>query len=127
MNGYCVIPSGVSLLISPDDNYCTTGDHPGMGYTELKKFAMESLETDTKSIAKLDGIVLSNLLETNRFQSGLFDLHPPGESPGKAVSDGVFLMLKPLVPGKHELNLGASNDDPIEPFAYNVTYHIIQK
>jgi hypothetical protein len=127
VNRDCVIPSGVSLLISPDDNYCTLADHPEMGYEELLKCAMDSVREDTSSKAKLDGVVLSNLLETNHIQSGFFELNIPGEKPTKAVSDGVFLMLKPLTPGKHEINLGASNNDVLEPFSYNVTYHITQK
>lgn len=127
VNRYCTIPNGVSLLISPDDNYCTMEEHPKMGYQQLLDCAKQSLEEDTSSKAKLDGVVLSNLLETNRFQSGLFDLNIPGKNSTKAVSDGVFLMLKPLSPGEHEINLGASNNDEKDPFSYNVTYHITQK
>jgi hypothetical protein len=127
VNRYCTVPSGVSLLISPDDNYCTMEDQPKMGYQQLLDCAKQSLEEDTSSKAKLDGVVLSNLLETNRVQSGLFDLNIPGKNSTKAVSDGVFLMLKPLSPGKHEINLGASNNDEKDPFSYNVTYHITQK
>jgi hypothetical protein len=138
----CVIPSGVSLLISPDDNRCSTKEHPNYDKEQLTDCANDSVFKDDSASAKLDGIDLikitkdelnsikasdpSRLKDVNYFESDVFDLYyPPGEGPYKAVSSGIFLMLKPLPPGQHTLNLAANQI--AEDWAYNLTYVLTQK
>lgn len=139
----CVIPNGVSLLISPDDNFCSTEEpHQKFDKKQLTACANASVFADDSASAKLDGIELikitkdelngiresdpSKLKDVNYFESDVFDLYyPPGEGPYDAVSSGIFLMLKPLPPGKHTLNLGASQ--AAEDWAYNLTYILTQK
>ena len=63
---------------------------------------------------ELDGISINNLSEM-RFNSGVFDLVFPEENiydvvpgPTKSVTDGFWVMLKPLQRGKHVVRFSGS-------------------
>ena len=66
--------------------------------------------------------------DNNVLQS--FGVDAPAGSTSPAVSDGVFVMLKPLSVGKHTLHYGGTLDlssigGPV--FIQDVTYHITVK
>ena len=121
----CVIPEGVSLLISPTDSFCNKQQQNSVGENEaeIRKCVKADVDEDEYSNTYLDGIQLSNLHDVNRFQSVLFDLYyPPNEGPYKTVADGVYLMIKPLSPGNHTLVQEAGA--PSQDWHYKVTYHL---
>ena len=81
----------------------------------------------------IDGVKLKNL-ENYRVQSALFDVIFPENNvfsvkPGttKDIGDCYWVFLKPLSPGKHELEFSASIIDPSGANNYNthVKYHLI--
>jgi len=126
----CVIPNGTSLLISPTDGYCNKREsNVGDNEAEIRKCVKDDVDEDTYSYTILDGVKISNLHDVNRFQSVLFDLnYPPNEGPYKTVTDGVFLMLKPLPRGNHTLVQAAGATQPGESadqgWNYKVTYYL---
>ena len=84
--------------------------------------------------ATVDGVKLKNL-EQYRTQSGFFNITIPedniydnGAGTFRALSDGFFVFLEPLPPGKHDVHLKVSVLNPIEQqYNYNAdwTYHLI--
>ena len=85
----------------------------------------------TKEIT-VDGVNIGNL-DSFRFQSPLFNLTFPenniaGIAPQttKAVSDGFWILLEPLPPGRHEIHSKAALGDPTAigttNFALDVRY-----
>jgi hypothetical protein len=84
--------------------------------------------------ATVDGVKLKNL-EQYRTQSGFFNMTIPEDniydnSAGiyRALSDGFFVFLEPLPPGKHDVHLKVSVLNPIEQqYNYNADwiYHLI--
>lgn len=127
----CSIPNGTAILISPTEGFCNKQQSPSVGdnEAEIRKCAKEDVDEDTHSSTTIDGVKISNLHDVNRIQSILFDLkYPPGQGPYKTITDGVFLMLKPLSPGNHTLVQEAGSDKPGVPadqaWNYKVTYNL---
>ena len=83
--------------------------------------------------ATLDGKKLENL-DSYRTHSGFFKIVVPKDNvfnniPGtwKAVTEGFYLFLKPLSPGKHDLHLTTSVSNPVQPsynYAADLLYHL---
>jgi len=122
--------------------------HPGPGES-LEQFltigygsilgARQVIDHVTALSATLDGTAIKDLSlppENSRYRatSPLFEFDgdrslqdwDPCVGPGhKAVSDGYWIMLKPLRPGGHTLSFTATETFPTtSPFTVSVTYHL---
>jgi hypothetical protein len=130
----CTIPSGKAILFPLLVGECSYAENPNLkSESQLRACAMEGQNVPRSMDVIIDGTKLKNL-DNYRTQSQLFDLTYPENNvfsgkPGnsKAVSDGFWVFLKPLSPGKHELEFSASTIDPSGVNNYNthVKYHLI--
>lgn len=118
----CTIPSGKSILVSPVDVIFTFDDIPETSNTEdgLRDAAKRDMDINIKyPIVKVNGELVPNL-EDYRVKSPLFDITVPAENvisvmPNavtQGVSDGIFVMLKPLPVGTHTIEFGGGAPDP---------------
>jgi hypothetical protein len=131
----CTIPSGKSLLISPIDMLCTLADTPGVKTEEdMRQCAKEDQDKVNLVSVTVDGFEIPGMSEY-RFQSPLFNLTLPENNAlgvpaqeTQGVSDGYFVMLKPLPKGEHEIrSVGSLTEVTVQGtqnFASDVTYHI---
>jgi hypothetical protein len=131
----CIIPFGKSILISPIEIICSFADTPGTKTEEdLKKCAKEDQDKVNFVRVTVDGVDIPNMREY-RIQSSMFNLSlpennvvgvPAQETTG--VSDGYFVMLKPLSRGEHEIRSTGSLVDVTvqgtQNFAADVIYHV---
>ena len=132
----CTIPFGKSLLLSPIEIVCTPVDAPGGIKTEedMRKCAKEDQDKVNLVKVTVDGVDIPAMTDY-RFQSPLFNLTfpennfqgvPAQETHG--ISDGYFVMLKPLQKGEHEIrSVGSLTEVTVQGtqnFASDVTYHI---
>jgi hypothetical protein len=129
----CTIPAGKAILMPIINVECDTAITPSL-QTEQQLRACAKADQDTvieKEII-VDGITIENL-EKYRFQSPLFNMTFPennvvGAKPqtAKAISDGFWVLLEPLSPGKHEIHFKAVEGNPTAigttNFALDVTY-----
>jgi hypothetical protein len=83
----------------------------------LQKYAKDDQDKVTNLQATVDGVAIPDL-KKYRMQSPLFDVIIPednvmGVPPGatQAVSDGFWILLRPLSPGKHEIDFTGSLAD----------------
>ncbi len=117
----CSIPSGKAILFPIMDVECSYAENPtAKTEDELRQCAHTDQDTVTHMTLSIDGAHMENL---TRFrtdsplfnfstpENGIFDLHSVNS---QAVSDGFFVMLKPLPVGTHEIHwsgvLGSSAD-----------------
>jgi hypothetical protein len=132
----CSVPSTSSIFFPLLNVECSTRDDPPFHCTDeascrkcAKAFADE---IGTSSLqASIDGVAVSGL-QNFRFQSPSFFpftlppnniLKAPGGGTGYSVSDGYWLMLKPLPPGTHTVQFGgALTSGPFAGFTVNVMY-----
>ncbi|MGF6968721.1 hypothetical protein OKW43_005749 [Paraburkholderia sp. WC7.3g] len=132
----CTVSSTSSIFFPLINVECSTRDDPPFHCTDeascracAKSFADE---IGTNSLnASIDGAVV-NGLQTFRFQSPSFFpftlppnniLKAPGGGTGYSISDGYWLMLKPLPPGTHTVQFGgALTSGPFAGFSVNVMY-----
>jgi hypothetical protein len=137
----CTVPSGRALFFPIINVECSNVEPPpffGETAQELRECAAELVNgvgVETLQVV-VDGKQVQNL-EDFRVQSPLFDfILPPGDNflglpdvtSGSAVSDGYWLMLKPLSPGNHVIHWeGAFVSGPGAGFSQNVTYNLIVK
>ena len=100
--------------------------------TELKNRAKNAIDRVKRLIISIDSKKISNLANY-RVRSDPFEVNFPehnvfGVEPGitRAVSDGYWIMLKPLPPGKHTLHFGgeAYCQKEMLEFKTDVTYHL---
>jgi hypothetical protein len=134
----CAIPDGKSILISPIEMLCSPADQPGMKTEEdMRKCAKEDQDKVKLVKVTVDGIEVPNISDY-RFQSPLFNLSLPENNvqgvPAQevqGVSDGYFVMLKPLSSGEHEIrstgSLAEVTVEGTQNFASDVIYHITVK
>jgi hypothetical protein len=132
----CTIPSGKSLLISPIEAICTPVDTPGVKTEEdMRQCTKDDQDKVNLVSVTVDGIEVPGVSEY-RFQSPLFNLTLPENNvvgvpaqETQGVSDGYFVMLKPLPKGEHEIrSVGSLTEVTVQGtqnFASDVTYHII--
>jgi hypothetical protein len=130
----CTIPAGKAILFSLLVGECNYIENPELKTeSQLRTCAMQGNEGSRSMEVTIDGVKLKNL-ENYRVQSPSFDVTFPENNvysvkPGtaKAVSDGFWVFLKPLSPGKHELEFSASIIDPSGTNNYNthVKDHLI--
>jgi hypothetical protein len=136
----CTIPAGKALFFPIINVECSTVEPPpffGSNPQELRECAarlINGVDADTLTVL-VDGKEVQDLGDF-RAQSPFFDfILPPdnflglaGVTSGSAVSDGFWLMLKPLSPGNHVIHFeGAFVSGPGAGFSQNVTYNLTVK
>jgi hypothetical protein len=110
----CTIPSDKAILFPILNTECSYSETPTLKTEQdLRKCAVES-NKDAVLKASLDNIEIKNL-DKYRVTSNVFNVtypndpvFPTNSNFSQAVSDGWFIMLEPLKPGKHELKFSAS-------------------
>jgi hypothetical protein len=134
----CNVPAGKAILFPITNNECSTAEYPAdKTESALRSCATEFIDHTTTLQASVDGVNLKNLKQY-RAQSPLFSFTFPidnifGVTPGltQAVSDGYWIMLGPLSPGKHDIHFGGAVVDFTTTstinFAQDATYHLTVK
>jgi hypothetical protein len=145
----CIVPHNKAVLISVDAG---TSDYSDPKVEPKTPASLIKLLTDGNRYpnpfdATLDGKPLHLINdEAHKVQSDLFNLTLPKdnvwgepEGPDKAITQGWWIMLKPLPPGPHTVHYTTgyrdSRSDPsippgqgnIAPYIQDVTYHLIVK
>lgn len=133
----CTVPRGQALLVPVTVWECSTVEPPpsnGSNPQELRACAgtwTDGVGVDTLKL-RIDGARVTGLRRF-RAQSPFFDfVMPPdnfmglnGVTSGSSVSDGYFVMVKPLSPGHHTIHFeGATISGPGAGISMNVTYNI---
>ena len=134
----CTIPSGKAILFPPLNSECSFAEFPDLkSESELRECA-KSLQDQTAAVdATIDGKKIEDL-QSFRVQSNLFDVVYPDDNvlgipsgKSQAVSDGVWVMLKPLPVGEHTINFKGTSVDyttnPGNTFVSDATYHLTIK
>jgi hypothetical protein len=117
----CSMPSGKAIFFPIMDVECSYPENPtAKTESELRQCAHADQDTVTHLTLSIDGTNIENLTafrtDSPLFNfttpdNGIFDLHSVNS---QAVSDGYFVMLKPLPVGTHEIHwsgvLGSSAD-----------------
>jgi hypothetical protein len=132
----CTIPAGKSILAAVLNGECDVGDpNTRHGDQDLRKCASEGNDYAVVS-GTLDGVKIKNL-DRYRTDSGFYNITHRADNfyglPGgvyRAITNGFFVFLEPLSPGKHDLQLSVSVSNPINSgfdYAAVWTYHLIIK
>jgi hypothetical protein len=129
----CTIPAGKAIFIPLLVGECDYSMPDVKSDEALRRCAMAGNEYGVIE-ATVDGIKLKNL-EQYRTQSGFFNITIPEDNiynsragTFRALTDGFFVFLEPLTPGKHDVHLKVSVLNPVkQQFNYNAdwTYHLI--
>jgi hypothetical protein len=133
----CTIPSTASIFFPLVNIECSTQD-PQPFHCNDAASCRRCAVTISSGIgpntlnASLDGQPLLNGVQAFRAQSPFFSFTTPANNilgsnggPGMSVSDGYWLMLKPLSPGKHTIKFGGGFVSGVGAgFTENVTYNI---
>lgn len=132
----CNVPAGKAIMFPVYNAECSYAEYPQYKTeSELRNCAKDQADKVTSLVASIDGIKIDNLKQKYRVQSQLFDLMFPNNNvygvpsgPSKAVSDGYWVILQPLSPGKHEVRFSGSSIDftssaPMN-FATEAKYHL---
>ena len=129
----CTIPAGKAIFIPLLVGECDYSMPDVKSDEALRRCAMAGNEYGVIE-ANVDGVKLKSL-EQYRTQSGFFNITIPedniyGSRAGtfRALTDGFFVFLEPLPPGKHDVHLKVSVLNPIkQQYNYNAdwTYHLI--
>ncbi len=133
----CTIPANTAVLLALPNVECSsleptfpdgTGGQTEAQQRECANFFANQITIDSLH-CRIDGHEVTNTyLRTFRFVSSQFTFSAPtpwifGETggTGTAVSDGYFVMLKPLSSGNHTLRCGGAFDFGLE---FGNTYHL---
>jgi hypothetical protein len=111
----CTIPSGKAIFFPVLNVECDyLSDLAHKTEADLRKCAKDDQDKATNLQATIDGVTIPDL-NMYRVQSPLFNLTIPkdnamGIPPGftQAISDGFWVLLKPLPVGKHEIHFSGS-------------------
>jgi hypothetical protein len=122
------IPAGKALFFPLVDVESSTIEGNGETDAELRGFSefIADFIVPDSLFCKIDGQHVRNLTDY-RVQ---FGYDAPEGSTSLSVSDGVFVMLKPLAPGQHKLQFGGTVDLSsigFGVFTQDITYHITVK
>jgi hypothetical protein len=136
---HVTLPSGKALffpvLNAEWDNLVPGGPNTTFTVDELRQLAKQNMdaaenlkvEVDGRSVKDVAGYrvqspVFSYSLPQDNITSFATGIDVPGQTVSPAVSDGVYLMLRPLSVGKHVIHF--SGDFGPNQFALDITYHI---
>jgi hypothetical protein len=132
----CVVPYGKALLLSPINVECSIAENPTLKTeAELRSCAKEDQDQVNSLKLIIDGVSLSNVSKY-RVASPFFNYTLPennnlGLDPQvtQVVSDGYWIILKPLAKGNHTIQSTGAAIDPtgVYSFASDVTWHITIK
>jgi hypothetical protein len=125
----CIIPSGKAILFPISNNECSFAEYPNAKTeSELRSSAKADIDQVANLNVVIDSVVISGL-EKFRFQSPSFFLTLPENNilglpaiTTQSVSDGFWILLHPLSPGKHEVHFGGSCSADI--VKVEATYHL---
>jgi hypothetical protein len=131
----CTMPAGKAILFPILNGECDYGMENMNTDTKVRECAIEGNEFGVIS-ATIDGVRLQNL-EQYRIRSDFFNIRIPEDNiydadagTFKAMVDGFFVFLEPLIPGKHDIHFTVSVSNPFKPnydHAKDITYHLIVK
>ena len=114
----CDIPAGKAILIPVNVVACFLSELPAAKTEdELHRCAEEDESSNPGLFLTVDGREFKDL-QKYRVHSRAFDINLPanplGGTPGsdRAVSDGYWVILEPLPPGKHNIHFKASLTNP---------------
>ncbi len=141
---YVKIPAGKALFFPIINSEYSNIEKPGLSEQKLRALAKNDIDHVTVKEVKVDGKKLKNLdnfrVESKYFrftfpEDNLLDLFTGSDQhagSSKAVSDGYWIMLKPLPTGDHDISIHGKavfDDDPNNIFTFEteVTYHITIK
>jgi hypothetical protein len=130
----CVIPAGKALLFAPLNSECSSAEDSTLRTeAQLRSCALnQDIGADPHVI--VDGVTFQSM-QTYKVQSPLFSFTFPNDNiygappgPTLSVSDGWYIMLQPLSPGKHTIHLyGVVLGNPTlgtQSFASDATYNL---
>lgn len=133
----CEVPAGKAIFFPIINNECSTIEGYGETEDELHNNTTGIIDGVTVIKATVDGKPLKQLKEY-RVESSLFEFKLPGDNvlekfdwivpefegakSSNSVSDGYWIMLEPLSPGKHEIYIYGKL--PKFDFETEMTYHI---
>ena len=139
----CTIPAGKAIfvpVVTVISSVAEGDDARGRGPTtesRLLNVARSNMDKVTSIQVKVDGVEIPDIwnyrIESRAFELNLGaqnilrdDHHPNVRSgPSQAVTDGYYVLLKPLPPGKHEIYIqarGIPPEHPDKPYKSEVTY-----
>jgi hypothetical protein len=133
------LPSGTALffpvLNSEQDNLVPGGTNTSFTPVQLRTFAQQSMTTAENLQVQVDGRSVVSLsqydvtspafsyhLPANNIITAITGTNVPAQTVSPAVSDGIYVMLRPLSLGQHTIHF--SGDFGPGNFALDVTYHI---
>ena len=131
----CTIPQGTAIFFPIINDIISYHSDPQLRTdSELFAYAKTDLDQTNLISASLDGLRIPNL-NSYRVQSNLFQINIPDRSnkdlwiKTKAVSDGFWLFLKPLSPGRHKLEFIGEKFEfdkikNLRKLRLEVTYHL---
>ena len=134
----CTIPAEKSILFPILNSECSYAEFPALNTeSELRDCAKTFQDQVTQVETTIDGMPLQGL-DKYRVQSPLFNLTLPENNAlgiqmpfTQSVSDGNWVFLKPLTPGKHEIHFSGAGVDytttSTNTFATETTYHLTVK
>ena len=135
----CTIPFGKAILFAPMNVECSYAEDSNLKTESDLRVCAKSGQDLVRAVeVTVDGMKLQNL-QKYRIQSPLFNLTLPNNnvfglpaSNTMAVSDGIWVFLKPLSPGNHEVHSKGTCVDFTTPstvpsFVSDVTYHLTIK
>ena len=134
----CTIPMDKSIFFPIIDVECSYAETPTFRTeSELRDCARADQDTVSSLKLTVDGVNIENLTQFRTDsplfnfttpENGLFDLR---SVTSQAVSDGYFVMLKPLLPGSHEISFSALLGSPATTgplvLTEDATYHLTIK
>jgi len=129
------VRSWTAIFLPVINAECSTIEGNGITEKDLRACAKDLMDHTTLVEARVDRVALKNL-KNSRVESKLFSFTlPPGDllglfgkepNPNPSVSDGFWVLLKPLSPGEHTIEVHGVLDFPEIPFIVDqkVTYHV---
>ena len=114
----CDVPAGKAILVPVNVVECSFAEMNVKTEEELRRCAEEDESSNPGLFLSVDGKQFKDL-ETYRVHSKVFDTNFPENNifaakpgPTRAVSDGYWIILEPLTPGKHDIHFKASLTNP---------------
>lgn len=113
----CTVPAGKHVLV-PVINMIHHQVRRGVGPGCRALQAAASVNNDhlVSAVVLLDGKPLGDVSARRVRSAGCFPLDPDDEASPLAASDGYWIMLRPLPPGRHRLVVGANYGAPDEAY-----------